>query len=87
MFIVYLNEGIKVLYRMGYSFFKLYRDELQFCNQKNILLQKIEEKLKKLTLEDKEKFIEDCFKIRLVTIDKQFSALEIDSEKLPKAIT
>ena len=28
MFLVYLNEGLKVLFEMGYTFFKFYKTEL-----------------------------------------------------------
>ena len=52
-FFEYLNEGLEVLFRMGYAFFKFYKKTLINSRTKSELYKKIEQKSKSLTSIDK----------------------------------
>lgn len=54
LFFVYLNEGVKTLFRMGYAFFKLYKDEILNSKDLNQIKYSIKMKCNNLTYIDRE---------------------------------
>lgn len=54
LFFVYLNEGIKTLYRMGYAFFKLYKNEILNSKDLNQIQYAIKKRANNLTDFDRE---------------------------------
>lgn len=85
MFFIYLNEGIKILFRMGYGFFKIYKYEIQKCTEKDQLFPRIVSGLANMKNVDKKVFIQICFQLKLNKIKDQFSAIEVE-EDMPHAI-
>ena len=54
LFFVYLNEGIKTLLRMGYAFFKLYKEEILNSKDLNQIKYNIKKKCENLAYIDRE---------------------------------
>jgi hypothetical protein len=70
IFIMYLNEGIKVYFRMFYSVLRLVADEIKACRTDNQLKSIIRKKLMNLKIEDQNNIIKQAFKLSLNESDQ-----------------
>ena len=77
---VYLNEGIKILFRMGYAFFKMFKEELARSNTMDEMQSLIGHKTANFTHLDKKVFIQLCFRPSLQRIKESFSAIQLTDE-------
>jgi hypothetical protein len=75
---VYLNEGIKILFRMGYAFFKMFRPELEGASTLKEMDSAVMRKTANFTMLDKKVFIQLCFRPSLQRIKQEFSAIKLE---------
>lgn len=76
IFPAYLNEGIKILFRIGYAFFKTLKEYIRCCTSQEDFVMNCKHVLETMKDEDKKKFINTCYHLRIVRIKKQFSLLD-----------
>lgn len=76
MFTIYLNEGIKIWFRVGYAFFKTMKDTILCINSKDEFDIIVREAFERFGDEDKKQFMKLCFHLRIVKIKKQFSLVD-----------
>ena len=76
MFTVYLNEGIKILFRIGYSFFKLLKTQIINSTSREQFEVFVKETISGFTDDDKRRFVKQAFHLRIVKIKKQFSLVD-----------
>lgn len=79
LFVVYLNEGIKILFRLGYGFFKYLAQEIASATSIQQLRIAIKNRLEYLTDKEKRVFINLCFQLRIVKIKTEFSKLNMEN--------
>lgn len=72
----YFNEGIKILFRIGYAFFKTLKDVIAKTKCQEDFEVCCAEALDRLTAEGKKRFVTTCYHLRIVRIKKQFSLLD-----------
>jgi len=80
MFMVYLNEGIKILFRMGYAFFKMFKEELTTALTLEQMNLAVGHKTANFTQLDKKVFIQLCFRPSLQRIKQSFSAIQLTDQ-------
>ena len=85
MFSVYINEGIKIMFRIGYAFFKTLKEEILECNTEDEFKFNTRERLEMLDDDEKRRFINQCYHLRIVRIKKQFSLIDTLKEDLNKS--
>jgi hypothetical protein len=85
IFVCYMNEGVKIYYRMGYAALRNLKKEILAHKDPNTMKEMIRSKL--MNLDDKagKKLIKQGFSLSLKTIKKEFSKLEVDTTSLLKA--
>lgn len=76
MFPAYLNEGIKILFRIGYSFFKTLKNVILKTKSQDEFEMNCTDALERLNTDEKKKFINTCYHLRIVRIKKQFSLID-----------
>lgn len=81
LFPAYLNEGIKILFRIGYGFFKTLKEYIKCCSAEDDFRANCRQVLATLTDEDKKRFINTCYHLRIVRIKKQFSLVDTQAEE------
>lgn len=82
LFTVYINEGIKIMFRIGYAFFKVLKPDILACANEEEFAFNTKERLEAMGDEEKKKFVNQCFHLRIVKIAKQFSLLDTQNEDL-----
>lgn len=82
LFPAYLNEGIKILFRIGYGFFKTLKEYIRCCKNEEDFLSNCRQVLMMMKDDDKKRFINTCYYLRIVRIKKQFSLLDAKNESL-----
>ena len=82
LFAVYLNEGIKIMFRIGYAFFKTLKEEILCTGSKEDFDIVTKETLELLDDEGKKRFVNVCFHLRIVKIRKQFSLVDTKKDGL-----
>lgn len=80
LFPAYLNEGIKILFRIGYGFFKTLKEYIKCCKNEDDFRNNCRQVLAMMTDDDKKRFINTCYQLRIVRIKKQFSLLDANNE-------
>lgn len=78
LFPAYLNEGIKILFRIGYAFFKTLKEYIRCCRDEDDFRYNCKRVLETMKDEDKKKFVNTCYHLRIVRIKKQFSLVDTD---------
>lgn len=76
LFTVYLNEGIKIMFRIGYAFFKILKEQIICSSSSEEFDVVARETLEQMSDEGKKRFVNQCFHLRIVRIKKQFSLLD-----------
>ena len=81
-FLVYLNEGVKILYRMGYGFFKFFKPQMKESKDLNGLKYAVSHRASNFSQTDRRVFIQLCFKLSFTKIRECFSkqAMKIADE-------
>lgn len=82
LFPAYLNEGIKILFRIGYGFFKTLKPYIKVCKSEDNFMSNCRQVFSMMTDKDKKTFVNTCYHLRIVRIKKQFSQLDQKSESL-----
>ena len=82
VFPAYLNEGIKILFRIGYSFFKTLKEYILCCKSEEDFRINCKQALEIMSDEEKKRFINTCYHLRIVRIKKQFSLLDTHKGQL-----
>jgi len=85
LFTVYINEGIKIMFRIGYAFFKILKPVILDCTNEEEFTFNTKERLEAMDDEEKKKFVNQCFHLRIVKITKQFSLVDTNNEDLNKS--
>ncbi len=80
LFAVYLNEGIKIMFRIGYAFFKTIKEQILCSSSPEDFNLIARETLELLSDDGKKRFVNQCFHLRIVRIKKQFSLLDTKKE-------
>ena len=62
-FLVYLNEGVKILYRMGYGFFKFFKPQMKESKDLNGMIYAVNHRAANFSQTDRRVFIQLCFKL------------------------
>lgn len=76
LFPAYLNEGIKILFRIGYAFFKTLKDVIAKAKCAEDFEVCCAEALDCLSVEGRKKFVNTCYYLRIVRIKTQFSLID-----------
>lgn len=85
MFTVYLNEGIKILYRIGYAFFKQLKIQIVNSTSVEQFEVLVKETISAYTDDEKRRFIKQAFHLRIVKIKKQFSLVDLKGANANKS--
>ncbi len=87
IFSAYLNEGIKIYYRMGYAFVKVFKDAILSNNDKNGMFHILKKKANNIRLEEARALFSEAYSLSLSKIQDNFTRIEIvrsTSFKAPK---
>lgn len=85
LFAIYLNEGIKILFRVGYAFFKTLKQEILCSSSFEEFKIVTTEILENLDAEGKKRFINTCFHLRIIKIRTQFSLIDLSDHDTRKS--
>jgi len=84
IFACYMNEGIKIYYRMGYAACRVLKKDILACKDPNVMKDMIRNKLLNMDKKLSKKVIKKGFELTLKKIKKEFSKVEVDTTNLEK---
>jgi len=76
IFGAYLNEGIKIYYRMGYAFLRLFKRKILAHSNPNTMADMLKEQAHKLDDAQAHKFFMFAYDLKLTNIKEKFSKME-----------
>jgi len=81
VFLSYLNEGVKIYFRVSYGICYLLKDEILKCSEKTELEELIKQQTTNLTIVSAHQLLRISYALTLKKVEKSFLNLEIKTRQ------
>jgi len=82
IFATFLNEGIKIYYRMGYALLRIFRKDVLAHTDPTTLTAFLRDKANNITEEQIKKMMKKAYGLALPALDHRFSKVQVETEDL-----